>query len=571
MTTRDRMMLWMICGAMMTASACGEGVFEHEEGAQSEELSEELSSMQRAWRSGVFSGDLGIRLSWEGPGDLDLYVKTPLGELLSFRVRRDGRGGQLLKNSCSSSQCSGQTSEEIAWLESAPTGRYEIWTQRDDERLTEQVLIEVSRAGAIEQTFEVAALGAERGARSDVFVIDVEELPLESIFGGDLGLQLSWKGGADLDLHVITPSGEEIFYGDRLDGLGGELTKNICYMSRCDHTKSEEIAWQTLSPRGSFQIRVVNYNGGGATDVKLRMHSRREVLQSVDLDVPARRRAEVDVDTFAFDAMPLNPDGIQITSHSQEQWVLGQAQRFELDVRDEAIAHVALSINGQDVASSEGALGAVSLDHQFGPLGEHRVEAIGFDGDGMIVASEAIQLIVTDELGGLPPRGDQGAYDVSRAALARRIHELEGIELFTALFDSRHHRDEQDGVFADATNNILDASNNVTSATSCYGVSPCSRTLLDGEMLQAMLMIHQRHGFDFRVSTITGGEHSASSRHYDGIAFDINRINGGRLSTSTSTLNRQITSLCRQYGATEILSPPDAGHSTHIHCAWPRR
>ncbi len=561
----------MIFGLHATVMmGCGEGSFDDDGGVESDELTEELTSVRRAWSSGVFTGDLGIRASWQGSADLDIYVKNPLGETISFRATRDSRGGVLLKNSCQSSQCNGQTSEEVGWLNSAPTGTYEVWVQRDNSRVAEDVMIEVSRAGALEQTFEVVDLGGDRGARSSTFSLDVQELPVESTFNGELGMQLSWSGSADLDLYITTPSGERIFFGNRNDSLGGKLTKNVCLLSQCKHTASEEVVWDDLSPRGDFQITVVNYNGHTARDVKLRVHNRRQIIESLDVSVPARRRGSVELPNVSFDTMPLNPDGLDVTSHQNEEWIRGQDTRFELDVNDTAIERVTFSVNGRDAGSAD-ASDSMTFEHRFAQLGEQSVSLAGFDGDGMMVSLKQLKIVVTDTQGGLPRRGRGLARDVSTALLAKRIHALPGIELFNQLFDSRYRTDERNGVFADANNNMLDAGNNVRAQTSCYGNAPCRTSTLDGEMLQAMLLIHQRHGYDFRVSTIIGGSHSRSSRHYDGIAFDINRINGGRLSTNTRTLNRQITNLCREYGATEILSPPDRGHSSHIHCAWPRR
>lgn len=568
-TLRHLLMTGFLLGALPGMSACtAEGSFE-DEGIESDELTEELTSVQRAWRSGVFDGDLGIRVSWEGSADLDLYVKNPRGEVIYYGRRTDSRGGALTKNSCTSAQCSGQTSEEVGWLDPAPTGQYEVWVQRDNSSAAENVMVEVSRAGAIEQTFEVLDLGDARGERSGSVTFDVEELPLESRFLGELGLQLSWKGSADLDLYVTSSSGERIYYGNRSDSLGGRLTKNECLLTRCDHTFSEEVTWTDISPRGEFVVEVVNYNGASAQDVKLRMHSRGQILESFEVDVPARRRTSVDVSGVRFDSSPLNPDGIKFDSHKNNDWLKGSAATFTLALADDTIQRVSLSVNGRDIGSKQ-ADATLAFDHDFAQLGEQVVDAIGYDGDGMVVALQKIKIVVTDAAGGLPRRGT-GARDVSRAMLARRIHDLSGIELFTQLFDSRYLRDEQNGIFADANNNLLDTANNNSSATSCYGNAPCKRSRLDEEMLQAMLLIHQKHGFDFRVSTVLGGSHSSRSRHYDGIAFDINRINGGRISINTRTLNRQITDLCRSYGATEILSPPDAGHSSHIHCAWPRR
>lgn len=565
---RNICMVGLLCGFQMGFSACtAEGSFD-DEGIEVDELTEELSSVERAWRSGTFDGDLGIRLSWEGSADLDVYVKNPRGEVIYYGRRSDSRGGVLTKNTCTASQCSGQTSEEVGWLDPAHVGQYEVWVKRDNTKAVSNIRLEVSRAGAIEQTFEIADLGDQRGDSSSSVTFDVDELPVESTFTGELGLQLSWSGSADLDLYVTSSSGERIYYGNRTDSMGGKLTKNECLLSRCDHRFSEEVTWKDVSPRGAFTVEVVNYNGSSASNVKLRMHSRGQILETFDVTVPSTRRGRVDVSGVSFDSSPLNPDGISFVSHSDKEWVRGEDVVFELGVSDAAIARVELSVNGRKVGSAATS-GALKFEHSFGLLGEQHVDAVGYDGDGKVVALKKIRLVATDMSDGLPRRGT-GARDVSRELLAARIHSLPGIELFTQLFDSRYRRDESNGVYADANNNMLDASNGNRSFTSCYGNGPCTRTMLDEDMLQAILLINQKHGLDFRISTITGGSHSSRSRHYSGIAFDVNRINGSRLSTSTRSLNRQVTDLCRAYGATEVLSPPDAGHSSHIHCAWPR-
>ncbi|WP_240361053.1 hypothetical protein [Streptomyces clavuligerus] len=65
-----------------------------------------------------------------------------------------------------------------------------------------------------------------------------------------------------------------------------------------------------------------------------------------------------------------------------------------------------------------------------------------------------------------------------------------------------------------------------------------------------------------------GGDHSANSRHYVGVALDINVINGSHVGQRRP--HAAAMAACRALGRTEVLRPGDAGHSTHIHCAWPR-
>ncbi|MFI8187164.1 GH25 family lysozyme [Actinacidiphila glaucinigra] len=98
------------------------------------------------------------------------------------------------------------------------------------------------------------------------------------------------------------------------------------------------------------------------------------------------------------------------------------------------------------------------------------------------------------------------------------------------------------------------------------------RVPLNARMLRGILTLTTRYGFRFTITEIAGGDHGTNSRHYAGLAFDTNRINGAKVSTTGArpAVNR-FKAACRALGATEILGPGDRGHSTHVHCAWPRR
>src|SRR5207237_4273195 len=42
-------------------------------------------------------------------------------------------------------------------------------------------------------------------------------------FTGDVQVSVSWDAPSDVDLHVVDPSGEEIFYGNPASASGGQL------------------------------------------------------------------------------------------------------------------------------------------------------------------------------------------------------------------------------------------------------------------------------------------------------------------------------------------------------------
>ncbi|MGJ8697543.1 MAG: hypothetical protein ACSHYF_14595 [Verrucomicrobiaceae bacterium] len=121
---------------------------------------------------------------------------------------------------------------------------------------------------------------------------------------------------------------------------------------------------------------------------------------------------------------------------------------------------------------------------------------------------------------------------------------------------------------ASAWDNIVRASEGKAVKRSWYGTAPGGYVKLNPRMVKAMKTL-AREGYRFRVTSIAGGSHSRSSRHYAGVAFDVDEINGVRVSYN-SPYWRSFLRRCRKLGATETLGPGDRGHSSHIHAAWPR-
>ncbi len=120
---------------------------------------------------------------------------------------------------------------------------------------------------------------------------------------------------------------------------------------------------------------------------------------------------------------------------------------------------------------------------------------------------------------------------------------------------------------ADALSNIRDAAAGASS--SCSPGAPCFSVRLDGRMLDAMVTLADDLGFTYFVTSISGGFHSSNSFHYSGRAFDVDEVNGIRIS-GDSSMSRAFMSACRSLGAIEVLGPSNdpSGHFDHIHCAF---
>jgi uncharacterized protein YfaP (DUF2135 family) len=99
---------------------------------------------------------------------------------------------------------------------------------------------------------------------------------------GDIQVTLSWDVDSDVDLHVIDPSGEEIYYGHPQSASGGTLDLDSNAGCALDHKRNENITWPVgRAPRGTYTVRVdywsnclvtqttytVRINNGGAAQI----------------------------------------------------------------------------------------------------------------------------------------------------------------------------------------------------------------------------------------------------------------------------------------------------------------
>lgn len=107
---------------------------------------------------------------------------------------------------------------------------------------------------------------------------------------------------------------------------------------------------------------------------------------------------------------------------------------------------------------------------------------------------------------------------------------------------------------ATARQNIVDTAAGRPAARSSYGTAPGGTVALNSRMLTALQQIGSEGRI--RVSEIAGGSHKAGSKHYSGVAFDIDQY-GTRGSSA-------IVTRCKQLGATYAAFEDD----NHVHCQW---
>jgi len=75
--------------------------------------------------------------------------------------------------------------------------------------------------------------------------------------GGDVQVSLNWNTPTDVDLHVVEPGGDEIFYGSRTSATGGQLDLDSNAACNLDNKNNENIFWNTgTGPAGEYIVRV---------------------------------------------------------------------------------------------------------------------------------------------------------------------------------------------------------------------------------------------------------------------------------------------------------------------------
>jgi hypothetical protein len=146
----------------------------------------------------------------------------------------------------------------------------------------------------------------------------------------------------------------------------------------------------------------------------------------------------------------------------------------------------------------------------------------------------------------------------NRASLAQQILAHSKITLLQFHVGNRYHP------ASTARQNIIDTSQGKKAALS-PDCSTGSETDLSEQMLRAVLSLAQQS--TLTINILAGGCHTNGSRHYGGRAVDFGAVNGQLIRAGHPNIS-QFLARCRELGAVEAFGPGDAGHDTHIHCAW---
>lgn len=151
---------------------------------------------------------------------------------------------QYIQLSCSTSCTS------VAVAVQGVDGYYQLTGLPDP---TSQSIV-VFLAATAAQTFDFL-IGA--GTGTTIGPLTTVPVTLTTVGTGDIEVSLSWGTPTDLDLHVVEPSGEEIYYGNKTSATGGMLDLDSNAGCDIDDIDAEHVTWPGVTPpSGTYEVIV---------------------------------------------------------------------------------------------------------------------------------------------------------------------------------------------------------------------------------------------------------------------------------------------------------------------------
>lgn len=106
------------------------------------------------------------------------------------------------------------------------------------------------------------AVADEAGKQGPLATQTVEALEVGT---GSVQVSVSWDVDSDLDLHVVDPTGFEIYYGELQSDSGGELDLDSNPDCEIDGTRNENVTWREAAPPGVYTVLVDLYAACGVS------------------------------------------------------------------------------------------------------------------------------------------------------------------------------------------------------------------------------------------------------------------------------------------------------------------
>ena len=103
--------------------------------------------------------------------------------------------------------------------------------------------------------YEAASLGGPVGAPL------MQNIRVLRVGSGDVQVSVAWDSPTDVDLHVVDPSNEEIFFGNLQAQSGGKLDLDSNAACSIDNVNNENIVWPAGgAPSGTYNVFLVYWS-----------------------------------------------------------------------------------------------------------------------------------------------------------------------------------------------------------------------------------------------------------------------------------------------------------------------
>lgn len=132
----------------------------------------------------------------------------------------------------------------------------------DDSSGTEALLVFLRAYASFESPPPILVVRAAlRDRRGRVSPYGTHMFTVAAVGSGDIQVSLTWDSSADIDLHVVDPYGDEIYYGNRTISSGGELDLDSNAGCGGADVRAENVYWPTgQAPIGTYVVRVNHWS-----------------------------------------------------------------------------------------------------------------------------------------------------------------------------------------------------------------------------------------------------------------------------------------------------------------------
>ncbi|MCC7195472.1 MAG: hypothetical protein IT356_07960 [Gemmatimonadaceae bacterium] len=139
----------------------------------------------------------------------------------------------------------------------------DYWELRLPAAVTSQQILIVFSQNVPVPVFQMRFAGGLGGAYG---VYQTAPVSMINVGTGDVQVNVTWDSRADVDLHVVDPLGEEVYWAHRSSVSGGQLDLDSNAGCGSDGPRAENIFWASglVAPRGDYVVRVDHWSNCSA-------------------------------------------------------------------------------------------------------------------------------------------------------------------------------------------------------------------------------------------------------------------------------------------------------------------